>query len=278
MLPNAQPTPDQMPVTRSDVTVIGAGLAGKAASLHLAKAGLEITCIEPPTSLRDPVGESLDWSAPELLRAVGLAENDLIRTEIATRKQHVTVQLVDGCSEQYIPSPWLGGPPFHIGLGTLHVDRVGLDQALLNEVAGLGVRLVRDKVIGVERNGGTIVSVRTAGARFSSPWFIDASGYATRLFAREFNLPAIHYRPRKGCHLDATFPVSRGDRGHHASTWIQSPRNTLDWVWEIPIHTQRTVSVGCIATGARQSRHRTRSRDCRVEEIFPAAAGQVSAL
>jgi flavin-dependent dehydrogenase len=263
MLPNAQPTPDQMPVTRSDVTVIGAGLAGKAASLHLAKAGLEITCIEPPTSLRDPVGESLDWSAPELLRAVGLAENDLIRTEIATRKQHVTVQLVDGCSEQYIPSPWLGGPPFHIGLGTLHVDRVGLDQALLNEVAGLGVRLVRDKVIGVERNGGTIVSVRTAGARFSSPWFIDASGFSTRLLAREFNLPAIDYGPPK-VGIWSYFPVSQLIEG---TTLYMDPKATeyLEWIWEIPIN-PRTVSVGCIATGAAIKARREEGLS--VEEIF----------
>ena len=33
--------------TVSDVTVMGGGLAGKAASLHLARAGLKVVCIEP---------------------------------------------------------------------------------------------------------------------------------------------------------------------------------------------------------------------------------------
>jgi len=31
------------------------------------------------------------------------------------------------------------------------------------------------------------------GIRISSPWFVDASGFATCLLAREFNLPAILY-------------------------------------------------------------------------------------
>jgi flavin-dependent dehydrogenase len=35
-----------------DVVVIGGGLSGKAASLHLAKAGLKVTRIEPATTVR----------------------------------------------------------------------------------------------------------------------------------------------------------------------------------------------------------------------------------
>jgi flavin-dependent dehydrogenase len=49
---------------QADVTVIGAGLAGMAASIHLADAGLRILCVEADSLDRDPVGESLDWSAP----------------------------------------------------------------------------------------------------------------------------------------------------------------------------------------------------------------------
>ena len=36
--------PDQVPSTSFDVTVIGGGLAGKAASLHLARAGMKVVC------------------------------------------------------------------------------------------------------------------------------------------------------------------------------------------------------------------------------------------
>ena len=67
-----EPMPDPKPATVCDVTVIGGGLAGKAAALHLAKAGLKVICIEPEETVRPAVGESLDWSAPELLNALGL--------------------------------------------------------------------------------------------------------------------------------------------------------------------------------------------------------------
>ena len=55
-----------------DVTVIGSGIAGMAASIHLAEAGLRVLCIEADPVDSDPVGESLDWSAPDLLKALGL--------------------------------------------------------------------------------------------------------------------------------------------------------------------------------------------------------------
>ncbi len=55
-----------------DVTIIGGGLAGLAASIHLTDAGLKVLCIEANPHEKDPVGESLDWSAPDLLKALGL--------------------------------------------------------------------------------------------------------------------------------------------------------------------------------------------------------------
>ena len=57
---------------------------------------------------------------------------------------------------------------------------------------------VKDKIVRVERIGNRISAVHTAGSvRFSSPWFIDASGFAAGLLAREFNLPAIQIGPAK---------------------------------------------------------------------------------
>jgi flavin-dependent dehydrogenase len=54
----------QNPRNDFDVTVIGGGLAGMAASIHLCNAGLKALCIEADLTDNDPVGESLDWSAP----------------------------------------------------------------------------------------------------------------------------------------------------------------------------------------------------------------------
>ena len=68
----------QIPETGMDVTVIGGGLAGMAASIHLAKAGLRVMCIETGAVDTDAVGESLDWSAPSLLEDLGLPMDELI--------------------------------------------------------------------------------------------------------------------------------------------------------------------------------------------------------
>jgi flavin-dependent dehydrogenase len=183
-------------------------LAGKAASLHLARAGLRVICIEPGDTARQPVGESLDWSGPELLKALGLPMDDVIATEMGTWKRHVILKLCDGSPEDYVPVPWLGGAPFHIELRTLHVDRSLLDEDLRKRMLDSGVSLIRDKVVGVERDGKQITSVHTAGGQqFSSPWFIDASGFATSLLAREFKLRAIHNGPAKVA-MWTYFPVS----------------------------------------------------------------------
>src|ERR1700685_1419151 len=262
------PTPDtassQKQPVDCDVTVIGGGRAGKSASLQLARAGLRIICIEPEESVRPPVGESLDWSAPELLNALGLPMDDLIGARMATWKRHVTVKLRDGSFEHYVPSAWLAGPPFHIELRTLHVDRTRLDRHLLQMAIDGGVTLVRDKVVGVQRSGGNISSVRTAGgARFSSPWFIDASGFATCLLAREFKLPAIQSGPAKVAMWNY-FPVSEPIEGT-TLYFGPLPAEYLDWIWEIPV-SPNMVSVGYTATGSAIKAKRERGSS--VEEVF----------
>lgn len=252
--------PGQKPIVDCDVTVIGGGLAGKAASLQLARAGLKVVCIELEEVVRQPVGESLDWSAPELLRALGLPMDYLIDAQMATWKRHVTLKSRSGASEHYVPSAWLAGPPFHIELRTLHVDRMRLDNELLKMTIDSGVTLVRDKVIGIEREKDGkearkaerkekhISSVRTAaGARFSSPWFIDASGFGSSLLGREFNLPAIESGPAKVA-IWTYFPVPESVDG--TTLYMDPmPAEYLDWIWEIPV-SPNLVSVGYITTGA----------------------------
>ena len=41
---------------------------------------MSVICIEPAESLRQAVGESLDWSAPDLLNALGLPMEELVKT------------------------------------------------------------------------------------------------------------------------------------------------------------------------------------------------------
>ena len=261
---DTEPISGTLASTSSDVIVVGGGLAGKAASLQLAKAGLSVTCIEPAEAMRQPVGESLDWSAPDLLSALGLPMEELVKTKMATWKRHVTLKSRDGYSEHYVPTPWLGGAPFHIELRTLHVDRIRLDQELLQLTVDSGVTLVRDKVVRVERNGKKISAVQTAGGtRFSSSWFIDASGFATCLLAREFNLPAIQFGPAKVA-IWTYFPVPESIEG--TTLYVESTRTEyLDWIWEIPV-SPNVISVGYVTTGAATKVRREQGFS--VEDIF----------
>jgi flavin-dependent dehydrogenase len=247
-----------------DVNVLGGGLCGKAAAMQLAAAGLRVVCIEPEEAIRQPVGESLDWSAPDLLKALGLPMGDLVKAGMATWKRHVTVKLRDGASEHYVPGAWLAEAPFHVELRTLHVDRLRLDEELLKRTIASGVTVVRDTVVKLERDGDRVVAVHTAGgARFSASWFIDASGFATSLLPREFDLSAIHFGPAKVA-IWTYFAISELVEG--TTLYMEPlPGEYLDWVWEIPISAQ-VVSVGFVTTGAAMKAFRERGLG--VEDIF----------
>jgi menaquinone-9 beta-reductase len=237
----------QNPADATDVTVIGGGLAGMAASIHLSKAGLRVLCIEPDVADTSSVGESLDWSAPGLLKALGLTMEQLIAEKIATYKRHVTLKLGDGCDREYIPGAWLGRPPFNIELRTLHVDRSRLNQLLREMVVSRGVTFLQDRVIEVETSGRRVVAVNTQlGNKVSSPWFIDASGGAACLFARAFRLPAYESGPRKVA-IWGYFPVVEPIEGTTLYAEGVKPRY-MEWVWEIPINPS-TISVGYVAPG-----------------------------
>jgi len=230
-----------------DVTVVGGGLAGMAAAFHLAKGGLRVVCIEPETANRDPVGESLDWSAPDLLAALGLPMARLLDEGFATYKRHVTLRLRSGAFEHYEPSDWLARPPFNVELRTIHVDRTKLDAALRDIAIKAGVLWLRDKVVRVERSQHTVTSVVTqGGAQISSQWYLDASGSTASLFPRLFNLPAYEFGPKKVAMWDY-FPAPLPLEGTTLNADCEGPFY-MSWVWQIPIN-PGTISVGYVASG-----------------------------
>jgi flavin-dependent dehydrogenase len=259
-------------VSAAEVTVIGGGIAGIAACIHLAKAGLQVLCIEPQQDLSQTVGESLDWSAPELLRVLGLPIEQLIREEVATYKRHVTLKLRDGSSRHYVPGDWLGRKPWNVGLKTMHVDRHRLGEALRNIALSHGVTLVQDKVVEVESAGRALAALKTAGGtRICSRWSIDASGAAANLFPRTFHLPVHEYGPKKVA-IWAYFNVSELVEG---TTLYGDCGNAgyMQWIWEIPIRNDR-ISVGYVVPG--ETIRLKRQQGLTVDDIFKEKLAQYS--
>jgi menaquinone-9 beta-reductase len=247
-----------------DVTVVGGGLAGMAAAYHLAKSGLRVLCIEAASENRDAVGESLDWSAPELLAGLGLPMNRLLAEDIATYKRHVILRLPSGAEEHYVPSDWLARPPFNVELSTIHVDRTKLDSALREIVRAAGVTWLHDKVVQVKRTEKTIASVVTqGGVEISSRWFVDASGSGTSLFPRLFNLPIYEFGPKKVA-MWGYFPAPEPLEGTTLNADCEGPFY-MSWVWQIPIHPE-TISVGYVASG--ESVGEKRRQGMSLEDIF----------
>ena len=270
--PIVQSTEDKHGV---DVVVIGGGLAGMGTSIHLARAGLRVTCVHSDEFRPDPVGESLDWSAPDLLKGIGLPTDTLVQLGIATVKQHVTLQLLDGSERHYVPGAWLGESPFNVCLDTIHVDREALAQLTRDLAEREGVQLISDQATGVEHKARRILSVATKqGLQLHARWFVDASGGTTRLLARTFSLPVREYGPNKVAMWDyfsVTGPPVEGTTLYGSD----SSAKYMDWIWQIPIRSG-LVSVGCVSTG--EAMKQLRQSGLNVQQIYEARLKEFPAL
>jgi flavin-dependent dehydrogenase len=227
---------------RHDVAIIGAGIAGLAASVLLRRAGMSVVCLDATSYPHRKVGESLDWSSPGLFRRLGIDAEALLAGEIATLKKSIVVYEIG-------QAPWTAAPPHALRrrpLGfetvTLHVDRTALDARLFEHARALGTDFIWERVASVDVNAERVVGCSTAaGRRVDARWFIDASGTA-RVLARAMDIPVVAYGRQKVCLWTYfhTPPLHEG-----TAFFVENGAAYLSWVWDIPISPQQT-SVGYV--------------------------------
>lgn len=232
---------------QADAVVIGGGLAGLAAAIHLTRGGLKVICLEPRENFTKIIGESLDWSAPQLFAQLGLPMEELVSSGAGTFKRHITVTAADGTQEEFLPGAWLAERPWNVEVRTLHLDRQQIHTLLQEVTRAQGTVTLHERAIGFEIRDGRILSVQTSGGRALRPrWVVDASGAAASVLGREFNLPSASYGPRKIA-LWAHFPTDQWVEGTTLYT-LSSASEYMEWIWEIPV-SPGVSSIGYVAPG-----------------------------
>jgi len=254
--PPRDASPDPL---RCDAVVVGGGLAGLAASIHLRREGLRVVCVEPEPFPHDRVGESLDWSSPALLAEIGLPGEALLGAGVATAKHNIRVVAPGRPVSKGEPPRWWGAPPLRFEQVTLHVDRLEMDLRLYAQAVELGVEFLWDRAREVVAEGERVLAIETAGGRrLEATWFLDASGRNARLFAHRFGTPRIDYgRPKVSFWCTLETPCAN----EGTTFYLDAPHEEyLSWVWEIPIRSDR-ASIGCVleAEAVRDARRRGRT-------------------
>ena len=248
-----------MSSVRHDVAIIGAGIAGLAASVWLRKAGMRVVCLDPRRYPQRKVGESLDWSSPGLLRRLGIDPDALIEDGIATYKRKIVVCELGKAEWRASPPPLIRRSPLHFETVTLHVDRTALDARLFAHASALGTEFIWQRVTAVHADGDRITGCSMAdGQRVEARWYLDASGTA-RVLSRALGIPTVAYGRQKVC-LWTYFDTSPFDDG--TAFFVDNGDQYLSWVWDIPISPQQT-SVGFVlpAETVRDRRHSGSSAD-----------------
>lgn len=230
-----------------DCLVVGAGPAGSAAAMEMARAGLDVIVLDRGEFPRFRIGESFLPRTKRAFRRLGVLEKCLALPH--ARKLGVEISLGD----------WRHGPQYFFfrdvfGDGdkeTFNMARMHLDQMMMETAreAGAEVRTSCALRAITRIEDGDVVAETDQGA-VRARWMIDASGQATAI-ARDRDQRRFHSFLRNVAYFEHFEGVVRpSGKGQNCFALVIADEG---WFWMIPLDATRT-SIGFVA---REELHRT---------------------
>lgn len=224
------------------VGIVGAGLAGLAAAVAAARAGMRVDVFETQAEPEAPAAH-IDV-VPNLLRdlvALGVAEACVRR---GFPYQGFRVLDGEGACLFELPTPCLAGPPWPAALGLVYGELLG---ALREAALALGVRLHAGCAV---RDAGADALVTAQGERHGFDLVVVASGEALPSLAGRPAVPVpVEAMPQQWCHALLPRPAAL-----YCATWVIG-RGALRAML-VPVDARRIgvavlLSAGSPATPAR---------------------------
>ncbi len=250
-----------------DVVVIGAGIGGICAAVHLARAGYKVIVVEPKPPAVFRVGESLDWEAPVYLKKLGLSIDRWVAEGKATYKGGAVTTNTSqpGVEAEIGFSPLFRFLLTMVGRGkpTIHANREMIDEDLFAKMNEAGAELIIAKASKIETDGDLRVTgvILDNGERLEGKFYIDAAG-RTGLFRRTFGIGQDMIGPKKVV-VRSRFSNRYDGKGTRIRT--DDTLGQAAWIWDINISDEIT-DIGLVIEAEDFANLRRRFKTMR--EIF----------
>ncbi len=235
-----------LPSRKYDCIVIGAGPAGSAAAMEMARAGLDILVLDRGEFPRFRIGESFLPRTKRAFRRLGVLDKCLALPH--ARKLGVEISLGDarhGSQYFHFRDVYGDGDKEAFNMARMHLDQMMMESA---REAGADVR-TSCAIEQLPRLEDGNVTVRTTHGEFHGRWLIDASGQASTI-GKELGQRRFHSFLRNVAYFEHFEHVVRpSGRGQNCFALTIADEG---WFWLIPLDATRT-SIGFVA---RETLHR----------------------
>ncbi len=225
---------------KHDCIVIGAGPAGSAAAIEMARAGIDVLLLDRGEFPRFRIGESFLPRTKRIFRRLGVLDKCLALPH--ARKVGVEITMGD----------WRYGPQYFyfrdvFGDGdkeTFNMARMHLDQMMMETARESGAEVKTScGVRSITRMEDNDVQLETDNGQVHARWLIDASGQATTI-GRESSRRKFHSFLRNVAYFEHFENVVRpSGPGNNCFGLVIADEG---WFWMIPLDATRT-SVGFVA-------------------------------